>query len=230
MSGAQTRGGILENRFLEILNLLGGLGCAPFFGTALGLARNGNVIDGDDDIDLTCEVEVLDAATKIIQDNFSVALMVDMIDPISRAGARSFVLRFSDGLIHLDLYTFIILQGSHIFPVHWRDQRGEPDKWLHVPSKLAVAFRGWGQKKFGPQDQCQMAKLCEFLYGPQWRTPLRKNIDYIHSVDQGTPKIRPSTLFERTKGSLQLLYSNLYWGLKGGLRTLVWIPWNKKGA
>lgn len=224
MAGAQTEGKILGKRFLEILNILRSLGCVPFFGTALGLARNGKVIDGDDDIDLVCEPELLDAATKLMKAHFSVDLIVDIIDPISGAGARSFVLRFSDGLIHLDIYTFIAVDGSHIFPVHWRDHRVEPENWLHVPSALTFAFRGWDDSLIGPEDRSLMIKLCEFLYGPQWMTPLRKNIDYIHSVDKGIPRIRPSNNLEKTMGMLKLFYSNAYWTLKEICTAQIRIP------
>jgi len=222
MSGAQTSGAELERCFLEVLEIVGKLGCSPFFGTALGLGRSGMLINFDDDIDLICPVESMDAATALIRKKFKVEIEVDIMDQSSGAGARSFILRFADGLVHLDLYAFLQSKNDCIFPVHWRDQRYKPDEWLHVPREIALAFAGWGTREFGVEERTRMANLCEYLYGENWQVPLRKNIDYIHSVELGRPLVRPSTILERLTGNLNLIYSNAYWGMrrickKGGL-------------
>lgn len=213
MSGAQVHGEFLSRIFLEVHELVGPLGCVPFFGTLLGLVRDGRVISGDDDLDFACSTEALQEATVQIRLNFKVHYEVDMIDPLTGAGARSMILDVSGKLIHLDFYAYTELEEKVVFQVHWTDQRTNAHNWLQVPLPLFSPLANSSSENFRSHLPNFVA-LCSFLYGPQWNLRLRKNIDYTHELVSGVPIIRKTKLFRKSRGFAKLFYSNLYWRTK----------------
>jgi hypothetical protein len=220
MSGAQVHGEFLSRVFHEVHELVGPLGCVPFFGTLLGLVRDGRVISGDDDIDFACSTGTLQEVTVQIRLSFKVHHEVDMVDPLTGAGARSMILDISGKLVHLDFYAYTELQEKVVFQVHWTDQRTNASNWLQVPLLLFSPLANSSYGNFYSQLPNFIA-LCSFLYGPQWNLRLRKNIDYTHELVSGVPVIRKTNFFEKSRGLAWLLYSNLYWRLRSVLTRLI---------
>lgn len=212
MSGAQIKQEILQEQYIRVKNVLRAVDCFPFFGTLLGLARNGNLIDLDDDIDFACDSRDFDYITAEIEKNFVIETKLRLIDPDTGAGAQSYVISFSNSLLHLDIYFFLASENECIFPVHWTDQRFRPDKWLRVPLELVSKVRKWESgESLSQNDNYSVSDICFFLYGENWAIRQRKNIDYIHSVQNGIPFVRKTRPFERMLGHLNVIYSNTYW-------------------
>jgi hypothetical protein len=220
MSGAQVHGDFLGHVFVEVHELVGPLGCVPFFGTLLGLVRDGRVISGDDDIDFACEAGILQEVTFQIRSNFQIHHEVDMLDPRTGAGARSMILNVSGKLVHLDFYAYTKLEDKVVFQVHWTDQRMNASHWLHIPSTLFSPLANAPYSNLESQ-LANFTGICSFLYGPRWDLRLRKNIDYTHELIAGVPVIRDTNLLEKSKGLAWLLYSNWYWGLRSSLNRLL---------
>jgi hypothetical protein len=213
MSGNQLDSHELNTYFLEVLRVVQPFGCVPFFGTLLGLGRDGGLIAGDDDIDFICELETLNAVTEKIRSSFKVVMVVDTLESQFGAGTRTFVIQFPSNLMHVDLYCPRIVNEQSLFPCHWYDSRHDERGWLRVPNSMIDAIRAHDYSKIG-EPFLKLQPLCNYLYGPGWQQPSRKNIDHVHALINGVPIVRSTTKLEKYWGLSKLAYSNLYWKTK----------------
>lgn len=211
MAGERLNSRVLQRCFDEISEIITPIGCFPFFGTLLGLSRNGLMIQGDDDIDFACDSTLLDTAVEAVRSNFNVISQLDIVDGGTGAGAFSLILQFDGNLIHLDLYSFLSDDNFCTFPVHWTDQRNVSENWLTVPKQLMDACSNYSLMRSLQFKTKELEELCKYLYGTRWTEPLRKNIDYIHTLEGGVPNIRPTSAKERYVGKYKSFYSDLYW-------------------
>lgn len=158
----------------------------PFFGTLLGLVREGKPIFGDDDVDFYVDVKFFDEVVATLQ-------------------MHGFVLR--QGFPNISNYFCQLeqeYQGHHIrvdfyFFEHEVDEMVLIDRWnfrgfvhdattkLRVPTPLMFPLA----KKDWPWGDCFMpahSKLVlEFLYGIDWVTPMKKDLEYKIQVFGGRP-------------------------------------------
>lgn len=213
MGGYQLESGVLNPFFLELAKILQPFDCVPFFGTLLGLARGGSLITGDDDIDFVCDLKNIEMVTQELQSAFSVLRVQDTLAPASGAGTRTLVVDSGKALIHVDLYIPIEVSGVYFFPCHWFDSRDKAEGWLKVPISMIESIRLEDFAALG-KPLSSLAPLSEYLYGPDWQTPSRKNIDHIHSIVGGIPVVRGTSFRERLMGTSRLFYSNFYWVVK----------------
>jgi hypothetical protein len=213
MSGYQLGSEILNPAFLDILKVVKPFECIPFFGTLLGLARSGSLISGDDDIDFVCRLTDLEAVTQELKSAFSVVMVLDTREPKWGSGTRTLVLEYRKALIHVDLYCPVELSGFFLFPCHWSDSRQDDKGWLKVPCSAIQSLNIDDFSSLGKQIE-SLQPVAAYLYGADWRTPSRKNIDHIHTLVHGVPYVRPTNAFERILGLTKLFYSNFYWILK----------------
>jgi hypothetical protein len=211
MAGERLNSLVLQKCFEELSNIIIPIGGFPFFGTLLGLTRNGMMIQGDDDIDFACDSDILLTTVDSIKSNFNVITQIDLLDQATGAGAISMILQFDGNLIHLDVYSFMVEDSFCIFPVHWTDQRSVDENWLKVPKELIDTSSKYLLMKSLDFKTTNLEELCKYLYGNLWKQSLRKNVDYVHTLNNGVPFIRPTTTKERYLGICKSLYSNLYW-------------------
>jgi|688.fasta_scaffold658300_1 hypothetical protein len=211
MAGERLDSLVLQKCFDELSKIIIPAGGFPFFGTLLGLTRNGMMIQGDDDIDFACDSNMLFTIVVLIESNFNVLTQLDIVDHETGAGAISMVLKFDDNLVHLDIYSYISNDSFCIFPVHWTDQRSVVENWLKVPAELIDACRKYLLIKSSDFKITDLEELCGYLYGNRWKESLRKNVDYVHILKDGVPFIRSTTKKERYLGKYKSFYSNLYW-------------------
>lgn len=215
MAGLRKSAHVLNQLYSGVYSELISLGCFPFFGTLLGLVRNGSMIGGDDDVDLACDVSRIEAAVKHITQEFNVISVNRQIDEKSGAGAVSLMLDFDEQILHLDLYAYKPdPTGAGLFPVHWVDCRDRPSKWLIVPIHLLEYCTKFPFDISSPIRSPDLELVCAYLYGPMWLKQLRKNIDYKHELVSGVPHIRVTSAFEKLMGLLRNLYSETYWGYR----------------
>jgi hypothetical protein len=69
MAGERLDSLVLQKCFDELSKIIIPAGGFPFFGTLLGLTRNGMMIQGDDDIDFACDSNMLFTIVVLIESN-----------------------------------------------------------------------------------------------------------------------------------------------------------------
>ena len=180
----------LQKRYLDDLKytskLLKKYSPFIFYGTLLGITREKNLIKNDDDVDILIDFKykkkVISKLNKV--KNFK----------INRKISNRYFVQFINDKNNVD--TFI----DFYFYINSKDKKYivEKHNWLstinskaheiHIPKKLVFPLkkiRGF-QNIFFP-NQCK--KLCEFLYGDSWRSPLKKNTGYRMEIVNNRPKL-----------------------------------------
>lgn len=168
------------------------------FGTLLGYARGGALIDGDDDVDFAVPQEHFDHVLAAARRQVSEACILTV--------GRSLInLQSASG--HCDFYFFSHEGGDAplVFPCHWQWPHGsERGRDLHVPAamvhpidtaraiKPAVRVRARGYvHAIVPRAHvpARPEALAEYLYGSGWGTPLAKGVQYVCYVHENRPRI-----------------------------------------
>ncbi len=184
----------LEANLKAAAQALSGVTWFAFFGTLLGLEREGHLIQGDDDVDIYVDIRHRDEALDALSNNgFE---MTENCDPDFAQFGREF-----DG--HdtlLDLYFYE--DAGEVITEKWnfKGPARRPEHMLKVPKSLLfpVAWRNFeGVPIALPADA---DGTCAWLYGPEWRTPRQKNVGYKVDIQDGVPILRKTTLKERLSG------------------------------
>ena len=171
-----------------------------FFGTLLGLTRELDIIEGDDDIDILAPLEKRDLVIQKISgvdlfkinydkqcNKFNYFLQVDS----SVNGRGSLV----------DFYFYENKPDDDFIVDRWNflGKCKNTKFGIHIPKELI--FPLVQEEFFNQKIKLPACKelLCEWLYGKSWRTPRLKNVSYIIRIIENRPMlIKPiPRIFER---------------------------------
>lgn len=157
-----------------------------FFGTLLGLVRDGRPIVGDDDVDFYVERRFFSKVKeRLIQEGFAISeewpntsdcfLQIQQI-------VRGHQLRVDFYFYDLDIANQTVIEKWNFM--------GKPeslDSHLRIPVPLLYPIV---EKEFACgyfYVPSYPSLVCEFLYGINWRTPQKKGIDYLTQTIGGRP-------------------------------------------
>lgn len=180
------------NNLRDVFARIGHLNAFVFFGTLLGYTREGNIIAHDDDIDI-----YVDKRQKwrlwwaLRRSGFEI-----VFHPKKRRPWRSklFQARREQGgvMTYADFYFYDTERANHIsepwnFVGTWR----LPETALHTPKDLIFPLQKAEMQGIEINIPAQPEAICEFLYGPGWKTPLRKEAQYRIEVRNHKPTFIP---------------------------------------
>ena len=158
-----------------------------FFGTLLGLIREGRPITGDDDVDFYVNEIFYDSVCELLD---SMGLIVDFSNHPNHT--KHFIQvsgRLDKIEIRVDFYFYDASTDDNFLLEPWNFS-GSPDnenKLLKLPKPLVFPLKVkkyLGTEIFVPQFS---EIVCEFLYGKNWTIPKTKKIDYRVAMVGGRP-------------------------------------------
>ena len=196
---------MFEN-LLYISNLIKEFENFVFFGTLLGLVRDNQIIDGDDDIDFYVNINDRNNLIKKLK---SSSLIIDEENPINKNESFLQVLRrFNEKIFVIDFYFYEDDKDEEFIIERWNFQ-GMPhnkNKHLRIPKIFIYPIQ---QKEFRSSAinfPSQPIQLCEFLYGPNWKKKITKDEEYTIKIINNKPvlfKIKKN-IFLRKKLEIDL--------------------------
>ena len=157
-----------------------------FYGTLLGLTRENNIIDGDDDVDFLVDIKDKKKLINIMTKSKSFQF--------NRKNSNKYFIQYS--LKKNNLETFIDFyfykndfSKNYIIERHnFLSNISNPNYALHIPKQNI--FPVVKNKKFKlvsiPKHP---EKICEYLYGRNWKTPLKKNTGYRMEIVNNKPML-----------------------------------------
>lgn len=176
-----------RQNLLEVIGLLKDCEYFPFFGTLLGLNRNGDIIPHDDDVDILVNARDRDEVIRRMTSDGSGF-------QISANSHESFlqIYREIDGEVtFVDFYFYNSADHLDYLVEKWNffGLPDDPDMQMHIPKDLIfplVYVEFWGVPIPMPHnpDRC-----CEYLYGKSWKFPLSKRFGYTVSLVDHIPTL-----------------------------------------
>lgn len=161
-----------------------------FFGTLLGLTREQDVIEGDDDIDIYVPIEKRNLITEKISSVANFKINFD-----KKCNKFEYFLQVDSSINNrssfIDFYFYENNPNDDFIIDRWNflGKPQNPKFALHIPKKFifpVVYEEFFGHKIKLPASREQ---LCEWLYGETWQTPRQKNSSYIIRVIKNRPRL-----------------------------------------
>ncbi len=151
-----------------------------FYGTLLGLTRDQDLIDGDDDIDILTPIENRNLIIHKIS-----SIDIFKINFQKKCNRTKYFLQIDSSIDNrsslIDFYFYENKPDDDFIIDRWNFlAKFENKKYsLHIPKKFI--FPIVIEEFFGQQIKLPAYRklLCEWLYGESWQTPRKKNIEYV---------------------------------------------------
>ncbi len=177
-----------------------------FYGTLLGITREKNLIKNDDDVDVLIDIKYKNKVISKLKKvkNFKINKKISNKYFVQFVNNKNNINTFIDFYFYLNKKKEKYIIEKH----NWLSTINSKRHEIHIPKKFIFPLkkiRGFSNIFF--PNQCQ--KLCKFLYGADWKLPLKKNTEYRMEIVDNKPKlIKRSFLGSLTrlvKSSLQKL-------------------------
>ena len=160
-----------------------------FYGTLLGLSREKDIIENDDDIDLLVDIKNRDNVVEKIEKSI---LQIDYSNPFNKSpyflqafnetkNIRSYIdFYFYENYKNLDY----IVERSNFFQ-NWKN----PSQSLHIPKKIIFPIKNENFFSTVISLPNKNLDVCEYLYGKKWKVPQRKHKDYNIIIKNNVPEM-----------------------------------------
>jgi len=154
-----------------------------FYGTALGIHRNGDAIDGDDDADLLANKDDFDAIDEALKKKgFRNSKEVNGQESYPALFSQYYKTRDSEVCL-LDVYFYEDVHEDFVVD-RWNvfGQPNNKETYLIIPKKMILEHKEvdfFGQRVKVPADS---EAVCRYIYGNRFKEPLAKGVDYRHTM------------------------------------------------
>lgn len=180
-----------RNNLFYFVSIIGDLDYFPFHGTLLGLVRDGDVIDGDDDVDIFVNMKDREIFFDILQKS---EFNIDLNNDLNQCSPYFIQLtRETNGAEGIVDVHFFIEESGYI--VDWQsayawETGNNPFKVL---SSLIYPLQTGLINNLEIKLPRYPIGCCRVIYGKSWRIPRKKYIDYTQTVNGGiTNEIVPT--------------------------------------
>ncbi len=157
-----------------------------FYGTLLGIVREGKILKNDDDIDILVDIK---NKTKVLKKIKNLKLF-KINKKVSNKYFIQLIRVIENSKTFVDLYfyinnpnkTYLVEKHNFLSSIKLKTH------FLHIPKKMVFPIK----EKKGYRDihfPNKQKILCKFLYGQNWKKPLKKNFDYRMEIINHKPKL-----------------------------------------
>tara|TARA_R110000772_G_scaffold219714_2_gene330260 strand:- start:2472 stop:3053 length:582 start_codon:yes stop_codon:yes gene_type:complete len=157
----------------------------PFFGTLLGLHRDGDVIEGDDDVDYLAPSELYGDIKQLFLANGYTLTQFDVSDVFTQ-----FKTTIDSVEVLIDFYYYIDYNEDYVID-KWNffGQYYNTSKWMAIPKPYLFDFKPIQYKGTSISMASDPESICKYLYGERYSEPLSKKTQYDMTIVNNMPKI-----------------------------------------
>ena len=176
----------------EVLPLLEGMDYFVFYGTLLGLVREGDILEKDDDIDILVDRKHF---AELIErfDKHDGLLTYDNNPNVNYCDFFRQATCIRDGVkTYADFYFYDteIKPGSIVDRWNIHGSWNDPNKHIIIPNDIIYPIETKSNKKYGEMNYPSQPTLClEYLYGKGWMHPRKKKREYAQIIKNNRPHL-----------------------------------------
>ena len=169
---------------LKISKIFSGIEHFVCYGTLLGLTRNNKIIYGDDDVDLLINFKF----KKKVLRGMNMHKTFKINKKVCNKYFAQFINKKNEFITYVDFY-FYTNKSKQDFIIekhNFLSNPNDPNYSIHFPKKIIFPIKKHRKYK----NICIPNKpenLCRFLYGDEWKIPLKKNISYRMEIVNNKP-------------------------------------------
>ena len=154
------------------------------YGTLLGMTRDNKIISGDDDVDFLINYKYKSKVLKKMISNKSFKIN----KKVSNKFFAQYIKKDTNITSFVDFYFYINdTKNNYIIEKHnYLSNFRDPKFAIHFPKKFIFPIKKDKYHKIVSLPK-RPEKVCQFLYGLEWRTPLKKNISYRMEIVDNKP-------------------------------------------
>jgi len=159
----------------------------PFFGTLLGIVRDGSLIDGDDDVDIYVHHKNYDLVKSILHDN---GFEIDYNQSPNDTPYFIQIESTHDGVnIRIDFYFYTDSEDGNFIheAFSYNYSNISFQRITRIPKPLIFPLIELEYIGIIIAVPKYSEIVCDFLYGSDWREPKEKDVDYKLSIVSGRP-------------------------------------------
>ncbi len=155
-----------------------------FYGTMLGLHRDGKIIDNDDDVDILISVsDYMKVLSTLKLKGLTISKNVNKMFLQVRN-------TIDDIKSYVDIYFYYDSGYNYVIePWNFGGRYMDKETHLHIPMNLLFPSNQFEYDGKLIRIPSESEQLCQFLYGEKYRIPLRKKIDYTTKIVNNKPEI-----------------------------------------
>lgn len=175
-----------------LATLLKGCECFPFFGTLLGLTRDGDIIPHDDDVDLYANIEDRpEILRRLGASDFTFDLESEVNSSPWFLQVKS---TLADTVSFVDFYFYQRETSANVIVERWNfsGKWEVEDNHIHLPYDIIYPLRETEFFGVPIMMPARPEECCEYLYGAHWRRPLMKRLGYKTTIRDHVPVIEVS--------------------------------------
>ena len=173
---------------VEITNTIKDIEHFIFFGTLLGITREGEIISGDDDIDIYVDIKSRKALIKTLKNNgFTVN---ENVEPNLSQFFLQIQIPRGEVITYVDFYFFD--QSSENFISEKWNFSGNIDNFyneIRIPKELIFPIQKFKYQNVWLSMPAKPEDVCLYLYGKNWKVPLKKRTEYYTAIFDNKPVI-----------------------------------------
>lgn len=155
-----------------------------FYGTMLGIHRDGKIIESDDDVDVL--VKVSDFMKVLFAIKSSGLVISKNVDKMFLQVRNT----INDIKSYVDIYFYYDSGYNYIIePWNFLGRYMDKENHLHIPYNLVFPVKTFNYDGKLIKIPSESEQLCQFLYGENYRLPMRKKIDYTTKIVNNKPEI-----------------------------------------
>ena len=155
-----------------------------FYGTMLGLHREGKIIENDDDIDILISVSDYQKVLDVLKSNW--LIMSKNVNKMF-IQVRNII---DDVKSYIDIYFYYDSGYNYVVePWNFAGRYMDRETHLHIPKNLIFPTNTFEYEGKLIKVPNETELLCQFLYGENYKIPLRKKLDYTTKIVNNKPEI-----------------------------------------
>lgn len=177
-----------------------------FYGTLLGLVRDGKPIDGDDDVDIMVPRVLREELLLLLTSDPHDGVVYDSSLDLNKTPYFMQIRKAFDGVdVLIDFYLFDLADG-------WVMEKWTGAAWasgvkpLSIPAELIFPIKSISCGGNILKSPAYAEACCELVYGRTWKFPKRKNVHYETYLEDGVLKRRRASLKSRLLVFFPVLY------------------------
>jgi hypothetical protein len=173
---------------IEITNAIKDIEHFIFFGTLLGMTREGEIITGDDDIDIYVDIKLRKALIKRLQNNGFI--VNENVAPNLSQFFLQLQIPRGEVVTYVDFY-FFNHSSEDFISEKWNFSGNIENfyKEIRIPKDLIFPIQQLKYKSTWLSIPAKPEDVCLYLYGKNWKTPLKKRTEYYTAIFNNKPII-----------------------------------------